>query len=47
MNTTISDRFGFFDDFGIVYIDLAVVSLFINLPLYYLTIIRTISPTKF
>ena len=46
-NVKIIEKIGFFDDFGIVYIDLVVVSLFINLPLYYFTIIRTICPTKF
>ena len=47
-NTTISVRFCFFDDFGIVYIDLVVVSLLINLPLYYFAMVHTkFFPTKF
>ena len=40
-NTAISGRFSFFDDFRIVYLDLVVVSLLTNLPLYYFTIYRS------
>ena len=40
-NTIISVRLVYFDDFGIVYIDLVVVSLLTNLPLHYFTIVYT------
>ena len=40
-NTIISVRLVYFDDFGIVYIDLVVVSLLTNLPLCYFTIVYT------